>query len=869
MSTATQPTPMPPGPAKPRKNRAKSLAMQSMLSSGEPMVWLTGGALMTCVIMIVGILGLIIYSGMSTFWPLEIATYQLEDGRAYTGEVTRSETYPFSKSIYTPLPPIYKDKLRPIMSDDAAIPEGYFIPEKHWHITEKQLIDVPEDLAAALAPVIEPHDDPKFPMQLSPAAFAGLAPEAQQAIREQIVDPQDASRVNEGFIRDGRAVVDANIDDFKTIPMYRRLLRTGNFRVTGSRFQWISDYELADNPRSTPDWALVSERVEWGRFYGFPEGFSYITLLPEANDEGRPLNRQEQETWINAQLAGMKPQHGGRLGVVAVMNRQVGSPGVLRNIELTQIIEPGEMSAAMRLIGVAEVIEGDQAAWKHFQDQHPGVRQRYNKKRSLMKHDIGEINFAGEAVRLQLKEAQLEVSDLIAAREDDTPAYERAMQRLAEAEEVHREKEAWVEAEYQKINAQIRELDRANAGFAMQFRLTENGNLRYQMSGDSGGEGRPIYLLQPLDLIVRMYPANQMGFLDKVGIYLSRWREFLLDDPREANMEGGVYPAIFGTVLMTLLMALVVVPFGVLAALYLREYAKAGFIVSIVRIAVNNLAGVPSIVFGVFGLGFFCYIVGSYIDGGSKAIDARVPASEWFVYMGLLAALATLGAVCTFMSISKPGKPTSTGKRILQYVAVAVWILSALVFVALVATTPFFDGFYRARLPTPTFGKGALIWASATLALLTLPVVIVATEEALSAVPNTMREGSYACGASKWQTIKRIVLPRAMPGIMTGMILAMARGAGEVAPLMIVGAVKLAPELPFSWRPSEAFGLNRSFMHLGFHIYDVGFQSPDSEAARPMVYTTTLLLILIVAVLNLSAIWLRKRLRRRFVANQF
>jgi phosphate transport system permease protein len=171
-------------------------------------------------------------------------------------------------------------------------------------------------------------------------------------------------------------------------------------------------------------------------------------------------------------------------------------------------------------------------------------------------------------------------------------------------------------------------------------------------------------------------------------------------------------------------------------------------------------------------------------------------------------------------------------------------------------------------LPSPTFGSGGILWASLTLALLTLPVVIVATEEALAAVPNSMREGSYACGASKWQTIRRIVLPRALPGIMTGMILAMARGAGEVAPLMLVGAVKLAPELPVDG-VFPYLHLSRRFMHLGFHIYDLGFQSLDSESARPMVYTTTLLLITIVALLNVTAIWLRSRLRRRYLVSQF
>ncbi len=293
---------------------------------------------------------------------------------------------------------------------------------------------------------------------------------------------------------------------------------------------------------------------------------------------------------------------------------------------------------------------------------------------------------------------------------------------------------------------------------------------------------------------MRALPVNQLGVLSRAGWYLDRWREFLTAEPRNSNSEGGVFPAIFGTVVMTLVMSLAVVPFGVLAALYLREYARAGAIVSAVRVAINNLAGVPSIVFGVFGLGFFCYAVGGRID-------------QWF-------------------------------------------------FSAAVAEHH------------PTFGAGGLLWASLTLALLTLPVVIVTTEEALAAVPSSMREGSYACGASKWQTIERIVLPRAAPGIMTGMILAMARGAGEVAPLMLVGAVKMAPQLPVDG-VFPFLHPQRSFMHLGFQIYDLGFQGVDSEAAKPMVYTTTLLLIAIVTVLNVTAIWLRGRLRRRFVASHF
>ena len=292
--------------------------------------------------------------------------------------------------------------------------------------------------------------------------------------------------------------------------------------------------------------------------------------------------------------------------------------------------------------------------------------------------------------------------------------------------------------------------------------------------------------------LVRFYPANTLSIFQKLGIYASRWVEFLTAEPREANTEGGVMPAIFGTVIMTMLLVIALAPFGIMASLYLREYAKQGVLVSIVRVCVNNLAGVPSIVYGVFGLGFFAYIIGGSID----------------------------------------------------------------------------SLFYPEKLPNPTFGTGGLLWAALTLALLTVPVVIVATEEALAAVPQSLREGSLACGASKWQTIKNIVLPKALPGILTGLILAMARGAGEVAPLMLVGVVKLAPELPIDGH-FPFIHLERSFMHLGFHIFDVGFQSRNSEAGKPMVFVTTLLLIGLVALMNALAIYLRNRLNRKYATGHF
>ncbi|MFQ5685489.1 MAG: phosphate ABC transporter permease PstA [Candidatus Scalindua sp.] len=294
----------------------------------------------------------------------------------------------------------------------------------------------------------------------------------------------------------------------------------------------------------------------------------------------------------------------------------------------------------------------------------------------------------------------------------------------------------------------------------------------------------------PIFQIIRIYDPNQMGIYAKSRFYVLKFWEFVSAEPREANTEGGIFPAIFGTVIMVLIMSLAVTPLGVLTAVFLREYTSDNIFSRIVRISVNNLAGVPSIVFGVFGLGFFIYFIGGGID----------------------------------------------------------------------------KLFYSEALPTPTFGTGGILWASLTLALLTVPVVVVATEEGISSVPKSLKEASYGLGATKFETLWRITLPQATPGILTGMILAMARAAGEVAPLMITGVVKLAPSLPLdTYFPF--IHLERKFMHLGFHIYDVGFQSPNVEAALPMVYTTTLILLLTVLVLNLVAIIVRNKLRKKYVTS--
>ena len=397
------------------------------------------------------------------------------------------------------------------------------------------------------------------------------------------------------------------------------------------------------------------------------------------------------------------------------------------------------------------------AAWPALLQHQPEARELATRSTTIQRRDIGAVNARIQKANLRLKVAR-QHGDLDAALQTEIGAI------LARAT-----------ADYDRLRAEAGVLTARAAEYEAVFTTVDGKEKRI-----------------PLSAVVRAYRPNQMTTGEKLGHYFSRAAEFVYGEPRESNTEGGVFPAIFGTVLMTIIMSVVVTPFGVIAAFYLREYAKQGLIVRLVRIAINNLAGVPSIVFGVFGLGFFVYFIGGGID--------RM--------------------------------------------------------------------FFSAMLPTPTFGTGGILWASLTLALLTVPVVIVATEESIAAVPRGAREGSLALGASKFQTILNIVLPASVPGILTGVILAMARGAGEVAPLMITGVVKLAPEMPFdgTW---PFLHLDRKFMHLGFHIYDVGFQSPNIEAAKPMVFTTTLLLITIVVILNLAAIWLRDRIRRKYQTGAF
>lgn len=435
---------------------------------------------------------------------------------------------------------------------------------------------------------------------------------------------------------------------------------------------------------------------------------------------------------------------------------EISSKDLPKDAYLLERIEHGNFFGFLKELrnGDAAPVTGDYAA---LQKAHDELLQK-QKGLKQIKAEMSDLNQSSETLRLKILKLEYHGAEANSAA-------------ISSLNEERAKLTATFDALNEKLNQQQAELGKVRAVFT-----------------DAAGTEKELPLLE----IVRFYQPNSMSVVAKTGAYLVKIRELLFDDPRESNTEGGLFPAIFGTVMMVLLMSVFSLPFGVIAAIYLREYAKEGRLVQLVRIAVNNLAGVPSIVYGVFGLGFFVYGIGGSLD----------------------------------------------------------------------------KLFFPERLPTPVFGTGGILWSSLTLALLTVPVVIVATEESLASIPKGIREGSLALGATKFQTLTKVLLPMATPGIMTGLVLSMARAVGEVAPLMMVGVVKLAPTLPFDTQ-FPFFHMDRKFMHLGFHIFDVGFQSPNVEAAKPMVYVTTLLLLLIVIAASSLAIRFRNQMRRRYTTSHF
>ncbi|MEO1008168.1 MAG: ABC transporter permease subunit [Planctomycetota bacterium] len=768
---------------------ARRTTRRTTLSArGEPAVWVMGSALVLAVALLVGLLGLIAYSGLSAFVVEPIERVTLRDGSSFLG--------------------IYKQRER----FDA---------------------------------------DPAMRAEIEALRDAGELPEDAEA-------------------GDGRAV--------------RLLFRVANREYNGRTFRWVPAYEIAS--RATPGTLAFVERESWGAWLGEPRALWLLEDRVLPLGEAPPADARDAETLADGSTR----------------------------------------------VRVARVLaEGPEETWAALPDAIDAARERRAERRRLNAIELDDINVAIDEQRTRLRLAEIAVRDAAEERSGGLPVLawlpvlvaaaggvaglatarrwtprldpqrrgtarlavgslavlvlvlslavvlehpwagggdpDRAAERLAEVAAEVEQRETELQRQADEVVARIRTLDAEDDRHRVVFSDGADAGVFAPISDTQRGE--PMRVSQ----VVRVFRPNDMSLAERAAAYTERWWAYVSEDPREANTEGGVWPVIFGTVLMTMLLSVVVVPLGVIAALYLREYAKQGFVTSVVRIAVNNLAGVPSIVYGVFGLGFFCYAVGGFIDGGAEDPAPRIGSWSdpgWWPWMviGMLVVMSALAM--GVLGRARPGTPSTAGNRVFRVAASAAWLAASGIVLLLFATTPYFQGFFRVQVAdnTPVFGTPGLLWASLTLALLTLPVVIVATEEAIAAVPNSAREGSYGCGASKWQTVRRIVLPGSMPGIMTGAILAMARGAGEVAPLMLVGAVKQADALPFS-RHAPFLHPERSFMHLGFHIYDLGFQSPDPETAKPLVWATALLLILIVVIMNLAAITIRARLRARLSSGHF
>ena len=960
----------------PRRARGSAHGL-SILATGEPFIWLTGGALVLCLAMIAFLLTNVFHLGCATFIPRDLVAIQLRNGEQLLGEVVTDEITPLTADALISdnpenanpfieqlaaevgrldkLPKIIAERVGPLKTERVNA-------EKRLETVRKQLAKVTASLSGKLDSVAARRKyaakgvasqrllDMKTLAESLEGRIVGIDGEIDVAAKSAdyfaslaTLDVKAITDAPHEFKKPGlRALIDlvAAMRGTDELLHRSRKLRTENYELTNTHYRWVADYQISNDGEHLPPNAVILERTENGRFYGYPVEFVEIIPLTQTDQTQRlkaavdflSTNQfrlsPEQQQSLAGPLATMVDElqdaSSSEIRKAIATNQSEGVDRIdlaSKNIATGEyhILPCDDNSDMAEVAGIAKTWTDPDAIWQQFEKHHTHIQAKRQERNSLQKHELGHEYARQENARLRVRQAELDYDIEAVAHVDALKSIhlaetmrERAITDANVAIEYLRDRYhaagnsadlvALATAMRDSLKAELDESIRANLELKAEIESAFNDLPppvqkiveRAASTNRDADEKSAVYkqhldtlttelnqfqlVMQtsderiaaiPLGMIVRGFQANTLTAGEKRATYVSRWWEFLTDEPREANSEGGVLPAIWGTISMTIIMSLAVVPFGVLAALYLREYAKSGPIVSAVRVAINNLAGVPSIVFGVFGLGFFCYRIGAYIDGGPvNAGFEPMPTAKWFLWLAGLAVLSVAAFISGVVNLSGPAGPKSVARRAAGAASIVLWIASLVAFIFILTGSPYFNGFYEANLPNPYWGKGGVLWASLTLALMTLPVVIVATEETLAAVPNSMREGSYGCGASKWQTIRRVVLPQALPGIMTGMILAMARGAGEVAPLMLVGAVKLAPELPVDG-VFPFVHANRSFMHLGFHIFDLGFQSQNSEAAKPVVYTTTLLLIVIITILNLVAVWLRSYLRKRFTVGQF
>ena len=875
---------------------------QTLISQGEPMVWLSGGMFAIACSMIIALLGLILYKGLATHWQRPFAMYPLLNGEMEAGELQYEQPYNINRQAFSQLDAQSIAKAEAVLAGrDQAESTQLYLRTGNYDVTNRHFAFVPEVTINTAGSKSNSAYRPEevwllerrewgvlygFPVRLeqkyAPELFAEYA--KLKVLFDNLASLTAANGAPAAQSPAAQSPAEVGVELSDSLEKLATELRKnwGATLVGGPAL--VGGQPSSDLVHTVADPELLRSAVEASLS-------KQITIRAKIESAKRTLGRFDHrlsaarvevrraelrdETDLQA-IADEATQTATGQGIaeamwqdmadsLAIWKKRVPTTSKLPR-SLEQFERQGKALHEAELVPFAESI----AAIETQMDTIPTVSKRA----------VAALIATVRSVSKQQYSLNLEIARLEEQLRSDVVTFQVPMldwigelDWTASIETVGAADLAMViGVDEEQLQANSVGLTALSPTQSLAVLDLKAGKKRLWLSVDASKKSIRVATLRETSVlvsdIVRLVEPNRLSLMGKLNLYAIRWLEFLFGQPREGGIEGGFFPAIWGTIVMTLIMSIAVMPFGVIAALYMREYAKSGWVLSMIRISINNLAGVPSIVYGVFGLAFFCYTIGGYIDGGPvKAGFTPWPTGRWFVALAVTAISGTAAFFLAAIASGSPAQSTPLRRRIASFGGL-FWFLCLMGVVCLLAKSPFFDGFYEASLPNPTFGKGCLLWAACTLALLTLPVVIVATEEALAAVPNSLREGSYACGAGKWQTLQRIVLPYARPGIITGFILAMARGAGEVAPMMLVGAIPLVTELPLDSEFPFLHG-SRSFMHLGFQIYSLGFQSQNSEAAKPMVFTAALLLLTIISLLNVTAIWLRARLRKRFQSSQF
>ncbi|MFO0921141.1 MAG: ABC transporter permease subunit [Pirellulales bacterium] len=835
------------------------LRMHRSLYEGELAAWATAGGLALCAMFLVWVLGIIVWNGSLAFWPRAVRLLPTRSHAVVVGEELGEEWYSPTDSLNTMLSPTAQ-KHRD-MNNDAATGDVANVVAQERRLILRLGNAQPSDPILSYIPECEfLPSKPLYPQEV-------LCLDRQSAERS-IGFPLELRRqfqFDPSNLPDWDPVHTATLT-FEWEPedeTYRSMLQWMDNQRSEAKQAWQTRALGASSPRNELS-------VEW-------EEDSLVVTDPHVIEQLLPHWMAENYRWqgerttirkvlkeFDEELHLIRQQEGQQLEQTKIVSSK-WSP--LFHRQLQKELELEHQLDLLDQARMAMELLDWSANWKSAWEG------KAKEKRNQLEGELTEIRESLDALLKTLETAGSRQGIIHQLGGRWKKLVRQRMEWETRAKRIEREQKGMVlvlsTGHKFVIPSEDDSKDQAIRGFATpivswkeSFQLLRDvreGRDRHWVTWRDPNQeevNAPLPTLEvPVHDVVRYYKPNHTWIGNKLVIYLGRWKEFLVGGTQSQESSSGIFSAIWGTIVLTIAMSILVIPLGVLTALYLAEYSKRGLVLRAVRVCIINLAGVPSILYGVFGLSFFCHGIGAYIDGGPARMNWQSPATGWWLLAGLL--LAVVGTACFLGSwlsrIDSHRSAWNIGKR-------WGWSLCFVGGALLLIWNPFFTGFFADRLPAATFGQPGILWASLTMALLTLPVVIATSEEAILAVPQTLREGSYACGASHWQTIRNVVLPNARSGILTGAILAIARGTGEVAPLMLVGALPMAMALPLDGEFPYFHG-SRGFMHLGVHVFTLGFQSHHVDAAIPRVFTIMLLLVLITTCLNLLALRLRYRAR--------